>query len=372
MNPQSCDSIQIVAEPLTDIAQLGTEWRELDRQGNHSFFVSWDWIGPWLHSLPRTDKRQVLRAMRGQKTIGLAIVTYTQAYFRRLVPTRQAWLNSTGDNAFDCITVEHNGLAASLQEGEELWTALVQWFSASAGLDEFVLPGLKNLPSVKSESQLIIAGGKEVGFRIDLKEKAIGGDFRLRLTRNSRQQLNRAIRRLECIGPIDVDVAHDLTTSLRYFEGMKELHTRSWNRRGKGGAFDAIYFEKFCRELIAAGQKTDAVEMMRIMAGNFIVGYLLNLKRRDVVYNYQSGFNDSDSKLRPGYVCHAFAIDHYSANSVRYYDFLAKPNQLKQSFGSQTYDLLWLHLRKPKCIFRAERFVRRMFGRDPIAATFVE
>ena len=56
------------------------------------------------------------------------------------MPAKQAWLNATGDPAYDCITIEHNGFASSGVQIEALWSAFRDWFAqGTAGVDEFIL-----------------------------------------------------------------------------------------------------------------------------------------------------------------------------------------------------------------------------------------
>lgn len=103
--------------------------------------------------------------------------------------------------------------------------------------------------------------------------------------------------------------------------------------------------------------------MLRISAGDRTIGYLYNFIRNGTVSSYQSGFDDSVRGERPGYVCHALAISHYAAAGVQHYDFLAEPNRLKQSFGSERYELYWASVRRPTLSFRAHEVARKMVGR---------
>ncbi len=144
-----------------------------------------------------------------------------------------------------------------------------------------------------------------------------------------------------------------------YFERLKALHVTSWQRRGRRHAFDNSFFEPFHRALIEAGMDDDTIDLLRVRAGNRVMGYLYNFRRNGVVSSYQSGFDDGDPRLRPGYVCHALAMQHYAEAGHSMYDFLAGTNRLKQSFGTERYALSWRHYRRPMLAFRAEAAVYR-------------
>jgi CelD/BcsL family acetyltransferase involved in cellulose biosynthesis len=99
---------------------------------------------------------------------------------------------------------------------------------------------------------------------------------------------------------------------------------------------------------------------MRVSAGDRAIGYLYNFVRNGTVSSYQSGFDDADTRLRPGYVCHALAIAHYAAAGMLEYDFLAGANALKQSYGSESYDLYWTRIRGSKFAVQIEGMMRKI------------
>jgi CelD/BcsL family acetyltransferase involved in cellulose biosynthesis len=103
--------------------------------------------------------------------------------------------------------------------------------------------------------------------------------------------------------------------------------------------------------------------MLRISAGGRPIGYLYNFRHGASRYAYQSGFDDEDPAFRPGYVCHALAIEAAAAQGARGYDFLAGSNRLKETFGRENYVLSWCTLRQPKLRFRAEEAARAVVKR---------
>lgn len=304
-------------------------------------------MGTLLRLLPSAPL--VLEGRRNEAVVALAMVWPKQAMLRHLLPVRQLWLNATGEPEHDCIFIEHNGLATSEADP---WPALLDWFAA-ADADEFVLPGIDQPASAAGD--LIEAGRSDRAWRLPLKDVADRGLEAL-LSRNARQQLRRSQRAYD--GPLTLERASDVATALDYFAGLRELHIQSWNRRGRRHAFAAPFFEVFHRALISAGVEEGVVDLMRISSGQRVLGYLYNFRRNGSVYSYQSGFDDSDPALRPGYVCHALAIVHYATAGLAYYDFLAGSNRLKETFATEQYEMYWRHYRKPKAGFRAEAFAR--------------
>jgi CelD/BcsL family acetyltransferase involved in cellulose biosynthesis len=266
-----------------------------------------------------------------------------------IVRTHQLHFNATGDPAFDSITIEHNDFAGEAG----LLPAFIQWFSESGAADELILPGVspdgapgipallrsvRNVPAFANEALPVIARD----------------GMAATLSRNARQQLNRNLRDLARFGPLCAEEAGDLATRLGWFEALKDLHIRSWSRRGKRHAFCEPYFETFHLTLVSS----PAVQLQRVRAGERVLGYLYNFCFGDTVYAYQSGFADEEGADRPGYVSHALAIEHCAKQGAARYDFLAGDNRLKRSFGPSNYTLCWASYGRPSIPLRLEAAAR--------------
>jgi CelD/BcsL family acetyltransferase involved in cellulose biosynthesis len=346
--------------PVPSLETLEAEWRRFDRAGRHSFFLTWTWIGTWLKCLPPNLAPMLLKATRGGEVVGLALLTLRHGTIKGIMPVRQAWLNCTGDPALDCITIEHNGFASVLADDEELWSALAGLFaSGSFPADELVLSGISPRWLANAEKGLIQVERREPAYRTPLCGITVEEGIEPLLSRNSRQQLRRSMRDYERDAPLAIDVARDPGTAFEYFAQMKDLHVRSWTRRGRRHAFASPFFETFHRALIKAGIEEGVVDLMRVTCGSRVLGYLYNFRRNGKVFSYQSGFDDAELTMRPGYVCHAIAISYYAAAGMSHYDFLAEANRLKQSFGTESYELSWSRVRRSTPKFRAEALVRR-------------
>ena len=279
---------------------------------------------------------------------------------RRSMLVKQAWFNTTGDPAYDCITIEHNGFASSCTPTDSLWAAFGDWFATRIpAVDEVVLDGIDGGEPFP-EAHLPIVERVEYGYRTSLANFTTLEGLMSSLSRNSRQQLRRSMRAYERSAPLSIEVAKDTQTALTFFSQMKALHVSSWTRREHRHAFSNPFFETFHRYLIRHGVANGTVDLLRVSAGDRPIGYLYNFLHRGIVSSYQSGFDDVDRRLRPGYVSHALAIVHYAAAGMSSYDFLGGTNQLKQSFAPERYELCWYRLHKKRPIFRGELLLRQV------------
>jgi CelD/BcsL family acetyltransferase involved in cellulose biosynthesis len=357
--------IRIAIEPIVSLGPVESLWTSLDSRGSHSFFTTWNWIGCWLAALPPRFEPRLVTATRAGETVAAAILIPRRTRRHGIVSASQLHFNSTGEAAFDCITIEHNGFTGPSHAEPELWRALMNWFAEGAGgTDELIIPGVEEqmLEDFRG-SELLFASQEAPAFRTPLKAVVEKDGIEACLSRNARQQLRRSIRAYRAIGELELDEASTVERALDYFTALKLLHIRSWARRGVPHAFRHSFFETFHRALIARGTPQGLVQMLRVTAGARPIGYLYNFRYRGRVYAYQSGFEDSDPGFRPGYVCHTLAIDAAAASGAEDYDFLAGRNRLKQSLAAEEYVMSWCAIRQPKLKFRAERAARSVAKR---------
>ena len=62
----------------------------------------------------------------------------------------------------------------------------------------------------------------------------------------------------------------------------------------------------------------------------------------------------------PGVASHALAAAHNAAQGERLYDFMAGANQLKESFATKRYRLVWQVLQRPRLDHRLRAAARRI------------
>jgi CelD/BcsL family acetyltransferase involved in cellulose biosynthesis len=357
-------NIEFGLEALPALAELESEWRRLESSGNPSFFTSWHWIGTLLSALPPARRPKLLRGTACGETVSLALLGVNQTRRRAgLVRSRGLYLNETGHPRFDALTIEHNGVLAA--EGWELavWDELIHWFSTLRGeADELHIGGSpRRLP----EAELCRWGlrCRETSFpsySVDLcRLEDSGGELYPPISANARQQLRRALRYFERFGALRLVKAATVTEASAFFDAMKKLHCASWERRGRPHSFSGGFFEPFHRLLIERSFAADATQLLKACAGDRVLGYLYNFRLGNRVYAYQSGFDDSDRRERPGFATHFLAIRHAFRSGARVYDFMAGRNRLKESFATRCEPMLWQTVQQPRLAFRLEDFARQ-------------
>jgi len=357
--------LSLTLTPLESAEDLATEWRQAAASWPRSFFLSWDWIGTWLATLPAGLPLFVARMRRGVDPVGLALLGVADSRQLLRAPVRSINLNATGDEGFDCIAVEHNGFLCAPADDAAFMAALGDRFVADDGriADQLNLPGVGQILSLPfiDRNGLLHSTKAQQGFTVDLARVAeAGGDFASLLSANGRQQLRRTLRDFEQEGAVEISAARDTAEALRFFDAMKALHIASWARRRQRHAFAAPYFERFHRALISRAFAAGSIQLLRVAVAGRDVGYLYNFRQNGRIYAYQSGLDDADRKRRPGVLSHAMAIRFNALNGDKIYDFLAGENQLKASFADSTYPIAWQVVRLPRLKYRIESAARHL------------
>jgi len=315
-----------------DVASLEAEWRALEERAETSFFQSWTWVGCALEA--RFPDPVLLRAEQNGRTVGLALCNRTRSWRGDILS-----LGESGDPVLDAVYVEHNGPLLA-RGAEALRPALLR----------ALLPSWRGRLRLSGVDAAHLAAARQAGAIrlrahnpapwLDFSSLPSGEDgFLASLSANTRYRVRRSDR---AYGPIRVERAATLAEAHAFLDALARLHTATWRARGKPGAFDAP-FAAFHRALLARALPRGEAELLRIAAGEKVVGYLYNFRHRGRVLAYQSGFDyQAGPHRKPGLTCHHAAIALARREGATAYDFLAGDDRYKTSFANASTALYWL------------------------------
>ena len=355
--------------PLTNIGPLEQKWRHLEQRSSCSFFQSWTWIGTWLSQLPKSVALYLLEVVDADRVIGLAVFGARTLARHGFVRSQALLLHESGSEELDRMTIEYNSILAETGREREVVIAGVNCLKAAdIAWDELMVSGVEAQAfeawhaAVRGTNWRVVFRQESKCYCVDLDAvRDRGGDYLALLSSNTRQQIRRSIKAYETSGALSISVASSADAAIEYLHGLQELHDAHWQARGKEGAFPSEFTRNFHDRLVRDAVARAEVQMLRVTAGDDVVGYLYNFVRDGHVCFYQSGFNYSeDSKLRPGLVCHYLAVMHNLKVDNRIYDFLAGPQRYKQSLSDVELKMYWFVLQKPRLVFAVERLLKRL------------
>jgi CelD/BcsL family acetyltransferase involved in cellulose biosynthesis len=339
-------------------------WLGLSAIARPSYFLSWSWTENWLDLLPPEVPMQ-LAVISADGVPCLAFFLGSRCMRRHgFVSSKVRFLNACGIDDYDELVIEYNS-----------WLATDRSLTLRAVLDllpddwdEIELPALDVMAS---PGDLLSQGLgpyrlKQRGSAcamVDLDKVRASGNYLELLSSNTRSQIRRTAKLYAKRGPLRLEAAQTNESAVDTFNELLLLHDESWTTRGTGGAFIPFvraFHERLVRQRFASGE----IQLLRLQAGDETIACLYNFVWNGVVYFYQSGIRyESDGRLKPGLLCHAEAVRHNSATGHRLYDFLAGDSQYKRSLATDSRDLIWARIQKPRLRFRVEDVLEALWRR---------
>ena len=327
-------------------AELALMWQDLEARSDGTFFQTWLYVSCYYEE--RFPQPLLLRLERCGEVMALALFNHKV----RANLLNFFYLHETGTALWDSLFIEQNApLCARNAIGAEAacFTALLKFARLRHFLPtQYRLSGINDttLATARASGTVLVEVTRPA-WAVDLTAlRAKNEDYMTTLSPNTRHQLRRSMRHYQEAGPITITRAEGPFESKTYFLSLIKQHQMTWTSRGQSGAFATREFQSFHEELISLGTTTRSIDILRISAGDRIIGYLLNFIHQGHVYTYQSGFNYNTlhPHEKPGLTCHAVAIMQYLREGYNLYDFLGGDARYKASFGNLKYHLHWAWL----------------------------
>jgi CelD/BcsL family acetyltransferase involved in cellulose biosynthesis len=335
-------------------------WCALEQRAKPSYFLTWGWVENWLACLPTHQAPQLAVVTGDDGPVAACFLAKRRVLRHGFVPSRALYVNYTGHDAYDELTVEHNTLLADPDGGASL-ASLVTLLPDS--WDELFLPAF-DADAIKRLAETTLPDGMRVqidrdhaDYQIDLGRVRASKDGYVPLLGSStRAQMRKAQR---AAGTVTFEIAADDQQAQDIYDELVTLHQRSWRMRGFPGAFADPWFDRFHRRLIARRFRHGEIQLLRVKNADLTIGCIYNFVASGRVLFYQSGFGSpADKQLRPGYLCHQLAIEHCAKQGLEVYDLLGGDARYKASLATDEKRLVWARVQKKRLQFTLEARAR--------------
>ena len=354
-------------EPLANVSKLERLWTELEDRSDCPFFLTWDWIGSWLSVTPNLSPLQ-LSVYDGPVVVALALFQPT-SFRRHFGRTPALLLHQSGEASADLITIEYNGVMSDRRYARRVEAGLFCFLAKSgilgAGGEVHVALATESVADCARDAGLVVTElARMPSWCVDLDAVRAGGKQYLEsLSSNTRSQISRSLRMYQQRGPVQATAARSTDEALEFFDELKSLHQKTWIDRGLPGSFASSYFERFHRTLIHRSLERGTAEMVRVTAGDHLIGQVYNFIRNGRIYAYQTGLSyESEPKLKPGLVCHCMCIDRHLGRGASAYDFMAGSARYKANLGIRGPDLAHYMIERKTLRSQGLAFARRLKG----------
>jgi Acetyltransferase (GNAT) domain len=348
-----------------DVAIL---WSELEGLASQHFFTSWFWLGPWL-DLVLPEASVYLCCYLCESQIKAACF-FTQCEVKRkkgLIKIKQLEMNeyAKGFNIFN----GYGGILSLPEYQSTAWNCFIDAAKEfDSDWDEFLISSLNS-----SQYQDCIASTGNMKWLIDkrcfvwsknienlLTQEALLESFK----RKSRQQLRQTIKAFEELGEIKVECASSLDQARDFFNHMGEVHSKRWAAVGRRGSFANNIWQGFHKRLIDRYFDAGIIQLLKISAGDQLLGFLYGHFYKGKIYMHQTAFTQADdNKLRFGYASHFYAMLLNAQNGVTEYDLLPDFEcSYKKFFTDPGEEIVWVALKRDRLKFKVERMIEKIMS----------
>jgi CelD/BcsL family acetyltransferase involved in cellulose biosynthesis len=344
-------TVRTSVHSLEEWPAFAPAWEELLLEdANYSVFLSLPWMETWIETFRDAVDPCLLVFRAGGLFVGASLIVKSSLSLSR--PLRRISINASGENAADTTYVEFNDVLARRDWETRVGEALAR-YALQQPWEELVLDGFCPGPAYHELKRLLTGTQVEEVWRpsyyVDLAAlrhadltylNALGPQHRKHLQQNLRYHAEQ--------GELSLQVASDVAGALHMFEELAALNRRRRECLGEYSVFTSERFIAFHRSFIRQAFPSGNVQLLRVTAGENIVGLVYNLVYRGKVYFYQCGYNYTDDKrLSPGSVTLALAIQHCLDHGFREFDFLAGDAPYKASMSTGSRSLVWAKFRRP-------------------------
>ena len=349
-------------ERLGSIEELARDWKALEASADASYFVSWAWIENWLTTGPAGLDIWVLSARRAGLAVGLGILCRRHRRVAGVHRTESWWLHATGRADLDVIFIEHNDLLVHARDGAAIRRAMLRhWAQAADPVAELNLPGVRETDwRFVAFERLAHRHCARDAFALDSRpadgQPSVSREIDLTtlLSSHTRRLVRRSRKEYEKLGPVEVRVASSSDEALDWHDRMLQLNVARLKSKGSRSNCLSPFFRRFHTRLLE--RATPGALMVRVRAGEQLIGYIQAFLHAGRAYVYQSGldFSLQDNNARPGYVGHCLAAQMWAQQGVHVYDFMAGDARYKENLSNRREGLDWVVAHKPHWSYRLE------------------
>lgn len=303
---------------------------------NLSFFTSWFWLSTWLAQMK--PAAELFLCHQNEQLIGFGLFVRHETQ-QKGFRWQSYHLHATGETSADQIWIEHNQVVASKANQDKVALAFCRYILANSLAEEVVLPGFLQSSCTRIERSMGSSSIEEIYWQSKsyvFELTAEYADFANLLSvwsKNTRSQIKRSIKAYESLGEINMQFAQSVGQAIIWLKQAGELHQTQWTDSG----FANPRFVNFHHALIKSSFEHGLIDVIKVEVNGTVLVYLYNFKYQGHVYFYLSAINyeHKGNQFRPGLMAHAYAIQYYASQGMKYYDFMAGEARYKASLANQ-------------------------------------
>lgn len=356
---------------IEDFMGLHDKWDDLLKSSStESCFVSWEWLYTWMEIYGNSNTEQCIVVIeKNNEIVGIAPFYIEVENNNRSRKKKILRFIGTGEPEEDEVCSYYLDIIARVGYekvvSDAIWQVIsgdkIQW-------DEAIFPDLLDQSLMiqhiwpKYEKSGFSASLENDGIRfcIDLPDSM--EEYVSTLSKKRRKNIRLNTNRIEKQGSVKEYATETLDAALAAFETLKKLHEVRWNKQGEKGAFASKSFTAFHRKIMKRLIDKGWLELRLLILQDEPISALYNIKHKNTVFTYQSGFNSPDSlSCSPGLYHDLVAIKDCIESDHPHYDYLKGQGQsYKSSLRSTESQMYTMQIFKSRRSYAYRKFKSRM------------
>lgn len=318
------------------------EWRELEQRiGSDSISCSWEWTAGWIRQFGGSVPYRILTAREQGIVRGMCLLTFPEESIGPF-SVRNVHLGTAGEPDRDSLCIEYNRLVVEELYRKPMAFSLLNYLRDDPSWDFLSFEGL-----AEEEAEVLVEAEPE--FQLTVRESpycdltTADGPLLDRLGTTTRTNLRRKLKQW---GNITIDWAQDVHQAERIYAELIEMHQTRWESAGMPGSFSSKPFRDFHWEMIRKFLETGRVSLVRVSAGNTVIGSVLSYIERKTLLFYQMGVNLEHAKLSPGMIAIYSVMEEAAGRGFERFDFLAGQGEHKRRMSTGSRRLVWANYQR--------------------------
>ncbi len=316
---------------------LRDAWVALEARSKSSFFLSWLWMGTWLECF--VDDFYVIEARDNALTIGLGILIKKPVTLFIMPSKHKYYLHRTGIAEYDQIWIEYNDFLLDQTNEQNIRDCMVEHLVYSVNKFDAIVIGASHKSKFSHIERLGLRKRtiwETNNYALNLSKLKQDNQSVLQfLSRNSRYQILRSIRKYSEMGELHYEKASTIEQAKEMLQIAKPLHLARWGKKMSKSGFSNNSFLAFHHQLIERGLDSGSVELYHIKVGQETLSIMYNFKHDNRVYFYLCAINYqyTSAQYKPGLVSHYLLINKALEEGCESYDFMGGAARYKETFS---------------------------------------
>jgi CelD/BcsL family acetyltransferase involved in cellulose biosynthesis len=359
-------TVELDVQPASAWSRLSTDWRALAEQApNASFFLTADWADAWMTAFGAPLQPDILVFRAGGRIVGACMLVRRTVRIGP-IPVTRLYLNMAGEDEAEDTTIEYNDVLCLDGWQEAVAGCLAAWLGTRRW-DEFFATGLTGGATAATLEWKMLGSSEpsrtgRPSYYVDLAAaRRVSPEFDQCIGPRSRKNVRRYLNQYRGLGEITTNVPADAEGAVAMLDEMIALHQATWQGRGKPGAFASPRIVELHRGLVRRTFCSGATQLIRVSAGDAVIGIAYNFVFRGRVCAYQQGLRlEPDRRLHPGFVTTACAIQYCLDHGFEEYDHLAGSHIDKQAMSTSSRTIEWVSWRRRTVATRSVDVLKRV------------